>query len=186
MKRKVLKVNRKVKFGYGIAVSMAFLFTFVMLTAAPSWACEGVTQSGSHITMKMLNPGTGDLFATITFDEVRKEGLTKMTESEDILPSPSGFKLDYPTRYFDIVSAADYSGAVKVCLNYKAIGYSDASGLRVAHFTDDSWVNLKTTLDREKKLVCGTAPSLSAFAIFKDPRLLYGPGAWYHNSHLGR
>jgi hypothetical protein len=183
---KVLKFNRIVKFGYRIAVPMLFLFTFVVLTAAPSWACKGLTQSGYQVTMKMLNPNTGELFASITFDNVKKAGITEMAKSEDILPSPSRFKLDHPARYFDIISAADYSGAVKVCLNYKAIGYSDASGLMVSHFTDNSWVKLNTTLDREKKIVCGTASSLSPFAIFKDSRLIYGPAAWYQHSHGGR
>jgi hypothetical protein len=184
MKRKVSKANRIIKFGYGIAVSMIFLFTLVMLTAAPSWACKGSVQSGYHVEMKMLDPVTGDLFASITFDEVKEEGITKMTKSEDILPSPSRLKLDYPPVYYAIESTADYSGAVKICLNYKAIGFSNASGLTVSHFTDNSWVALKTRVDKEKNIVCGTSTSLSHFTIFKDPRLLYGPGFWQQQSFI--
>jgi hypothetical protein len=186
MKRKVLKDNRMVKFGYGIAVSMIFLFTFVILTAATSYACKGLTHSGYQITMKMLDPDTGELFAAITFENVMEEGITRMTKTDQVLPSPARFKSGASPVYFDIESAADYIGEVKVCLNYKAIGFSDGSGLRVAHYTDDSWVKLKTTLDQEKKIVCGTASSLSPFAIFKDSRLLYGPGVWYQHSHIGR
>jgi hypothetical protein len=184
MKRKVLKANRIIKFGYGIAVSMIFLFTFVMLSAVPSWACKGSVQSGYHVEMKMLDPVTGDLFATITFDKVKKEGVTEMTISEDMLPSPTRFKLDYPPVNFNIVSTADYSGAVEICLNYKAIGFSDASGLTVSHFTDNSWTAVKTRVDKKKNIVCGTSPSLSQFSIFKDPRLLYGPGFWHQQSML--
>jgi hypothetical protein len=182
MKRKVLKANRIIKFSYGIAVSMTFLCTFVMLTAAPSWACKGSVQSGYRVEMKMLDPVTGDLFATITFDKIKKGGITKMTKSEDILPSPSRLKLDPPPIYYDIVSTADHSGAVEICLNYKAIGFSNASGLTVSHFTDNSWVALKTTVDKKRNIVCGTSTSLSHFTIFKDPRLLYGPGYWHQQS----
>jgi hypothetical protein len=177
MKRKVTKANRTIKCGYVIAVSMTCLFTFVMLGALPSLACKGIAHSGYNITMNMADPDTGDLFATITFNEVRKEGMTRMAKSKDIFPSPS---------HFDIVSAADYSGEVKVCLNYKAIGFSDASGLRVSHFTDNSWMTLKTTVDKEKNTVCGISTSLSHFTIFKDPRSLYGPGFWYHHSFSRR
>jgi hypothetical protein len=109
-----------------------------------------------------------------------------MTKSEQVLPSPSRFGSGASPVYFDIESAADYTGAVEVCLNYKAIGFSDGSGLRVAHFTDNSWEKLKSTVDREKKIVCGTATSLSPFAIFRDSRLIYGPGVWYQHSHTGR
>ncbi len=181
MKRIILKDNRIIKFGYVTAVSLLFLFTFVILTASPSWACKGVTQAGYHTTMKMLDPDTGDLFAMLTFDEVTKEGITEMTKSEEILPSPSRFKLYNPPAYFEIVSAAEYSGKVEICINYEAIGFSNAKALRVSHFTDNSWEVLKTRLDQEKKIVCGSAPSLSQFAIFKDPRLLHGPGFWYQH-----
>jgi hypothetical protein len=186
MVSKIYKAKRIIHGGYVIAASMLFLFTFLILTTTSLWACKGVTHSGYHVSMKMLDPNTGDLFATITFDEVKEEGITTISKSNDILPAPSRFTLDKSAVYYDIASVAEYSGQVKICVNYKTMGFSNATGLRVSHFTDNSWNSLKTTLNQEKNIICGTAQSLSNFSIYKDSRLLYGPGFWYHNSYSRR
>jgi hypothetical protein len=179
-----IKHFRPNKSGLTIAVSIFFLFTLMMLSAAPSWACKGVVHPGYNTTMKMIDPYTGDLFATVTFGEIKEKGIVKMTKSTGNSKSPSPYKLRSVPAYYDISTTTDYSGGVKVCVNHDAIGFgsTNKSTLRLSHFENGSWVTLDTTFVKDADLVCGKAPSLSHFAIFEDPRAKYGPTMfWYHH-----
>lgn len=173
------------KTGYSIVTVFLFMLTFMMLTALPSWACRGGVNSGYNIEMKMVAPDSGEIFATVTFNEVSKEGKAEIARSDRDFESPSTFKLRTPPVYYDIATTADYSGNVEVCLNYRALGFENAYALRVAHHEDDSWAKLKTSVKKNNNMICVVSPSLSHFAIFEDPRLAYGPGVWFHHMHRG-
>ncbi|UCH80305.1 MAG: hypothetical protein JSW20_11240 [Nitrospiraceae bacterium] len=187
MKGNSTKYHRPNKSGLTLAVSIFFLFTIMILSTAPSWACKGVTHPGYNTTMKMIDPYTGDLFATVTFGEIKEEGIVKMTKSTGNSKSPSPYKLQIEPAYYDIATTSDYSGEVKICVNHDAIGFgsTNKSTLRLSHFENGTWVKLDTTLERANDLICGKAPSLSKFVIFEDPRAKYGPAMfWYH--HVAR
>ena len=186
MKGNGLKNFRPNRLGLIIAATIFFLFTLMMLSEVPSWACKGTVHPGYNTTLKMMDPYTGDLFATVTFGEIREDGIVKMTKSIGNSKSPSRFKLRIEPAYYDITTSTDYAGEVKVCVNHDAIGFDNTrkSTLRLSHFENGSWVELETTVISELDMVCGKAPSLSEFAIFEDPRALYGPLFWYQ--HVSR
>jgi hypothetical protein len=184
MKRICAEKNRFTKRVYSSIITLMMMFTFVILYDLPLWACEGAAPPGENIEMKMLDPFTGETFATITFEAIKDGGRAKMAKSDHDFQSPSRYQLQTPPVYYDIAATAVYSGDVEVCINYKAMGFTNASALKVSHLTNGSWDELKTTVDWKKNMVCGTSPSLSQFAIFEDPRLLYGPGFWFQ--HISR
>lgn len=182
MQGKYTKQNGFKKIIFSSIIMLGILFALTILYNSPLLACEGVAQPGHHVVMKMIDPSTGDLFATITFEDVISGGKSKMTESKDDLPLPSSYALPTKPAYYDIVTNADYSGDVEVCMNYSAIGLKTrASALRVAHLTNGAWEELKTTIDTDKNIVCGIAPSLSHFVVYEDPRYLYGPILYFQN-----
>jgi hypothetical protein len=186
MMREAMEKMRSRKRIWMVSGTLLILITFVLLSGVSSWACEGEAHPGYDVVMKMIDPFSGETFATVTFDEITEAGKAKMTESNLALKSPSPYQLQTPPVLYDISSTADYSGTIEVCVNYKAIGLRNASALQVSHHENGSWVALETTLKWKKNIVCGTASSLSHFAIFEDPRRLYGPGIWFHNAHTSR
>ncbi len=181
MNRKFTEKNGFKKIIYSSIAVFVMMFAFIILYNGHALACEGTVQTGNHVVMKMLDPATGDLFATVKFEEVTTGGKTKMTESGKGLPSPSNYALPTEPAYYDIATEADYSGDVEVCMNYKSIGLTKPSALRVSHLENGSWEELNTTVDTEKGIICGTSPSLSQFVVFEDPRYLYGPILWYQH-----
>ncbi len=181
MNGKFTEKNGFKKIIYSSAAILVMIFGFVILYDGHVLACEGTVQPGNHVVMKMLDPATGDLFATVKFEEVTTGGRTKMTDIGNGLPSPSSYALPTKPTYYDIATEADYAGDVEVCMNYKSIGLTKPSALRVSHFEDGEWEELNTTVDTEKGIICGTSPSLSQFVIFEDPRYLYGPILWYQH-----
>lgn len=113
------------------------------------------TPVGSNVS---VSPAAG---VTVTFSQVTTAGNTTATTGGP--PPPSGFGLD--GFIYDISTTAGYTGSVTVCLPYNP---SISPNPRVFHYEDvppPAWVNRTTSVDTVNHIVCGTAPSLSPFAV---------------------
>ncbi|MCF8055674.1 MAG: hypothetical protein K9K37_03430 [Desulfocapsa sp.] len=96
----------------------------------------------------------------LTFDQMNDE--IGVLEAQPAASSPS-----LPTGYglvgsvYDVSTSADYSGNVEVCL-----GYTGSVGTpQLLQYLSSTWQLLDSTVDAGNSHVCGTATSLSTFAI---------------------
>jgi hypothetical protein len=118
-----------------------------------------------------VSVGTFDrITAMLRFGRVLEPGVTTVTTSQTGPPPPSGFELGTPPTYYDFETTAGYLGPIEVCISYSGTSYGDESTLRLYHYVADANGNLQpvditTTLDPIRDIICGTTPSLSAFAI---------------------
>jgi hypothetical protein len=129
----------------------------------------GNTPAGLNVS---VSPAPG---VTVTFSQVTTSGDTTATTGGP--PPPTGFKVD--GVIYNISTTAAYAGTVKVCLPYDPmLGIVPL----VFHYENvpppPAWVNRTTSVDTVNRVVCGTAPSLSPFAVLHDvmPPTLVVPG----------
>jgi hypothetical protein len=171
-----------------VACVSIFLCTLIILSVQSSYAetkgtvsILGVTQPGHDVETKIINPNTGEQSIIVRFDQVKKGGITKAKICDpSIHQSPSPFRLHTPANFYNIVTTAEYNGPIEICIDYSRMGYNNESALKIAHLKDKTWEELQSALDNENDIICGMVSSLSHFAIYEDPRLVYGPYFWYH------
>jgi len=123
------------------------------------------TPSGSGVEVT-LGP------ATVTFSSVAVAGESRL-ELADSGPSPPwGLQIlpsSSPT-YYDLSTAAQFSGPVEICLEYDPSGLVDPeSTLRLLHYDASlqtpAWVDVTTSIDEVGNVICGSALTLSPFAV---------------------
>jgi hypothetical protein len=115
----------------------------------------GNTQTGSNVS---VSPAPG---VTVTFSQVTAPGDTTVTTGGP--PPPTGFQVDGVV--YDISTTAVVTGSVTVCLPYSPT--IDPTP-HLYHYEDvppPAWVDRTSSVDIVNHLVCGTAPSLSPFAV---------------------
>jgi hypothetical protein len=166
---------------------LTFLCAFIILSQ-PSWAeakgtvsILGTTEPGHDVDANIIAPNTGGKSIAVRFDQVTRGGITKAKRCDPgIHESPSPFRLHAPAAFFNIETTAEYNGPIDICIDYSGMGYDNESALKISHLKDKTWEELQTVLDKENDIICGRASSLSHFAVYEDPKLVYGPYFWYH------
>jgi len=111
---------------------------------------------------------------TLSFvGEVTSSGSVAVVASSAGPPPPAGFQVvgsPGQPRYWKISTTAGYTGSIEVCIHYdQAWIQGDESLLRLVHDDGSGFQNITSFIDTVSNVVCGTASSLSPFAIV-EPR----------------
>ena len=136
------------------------------VTGTEVWKATANTSAGCEV-IEPVDDTTGTTPVTVTFDQVIEGGTTSLVTLEEGDPEPPGFKLGDPPTYYEITTTAEVSGPIEVCIDYSGIEYGDEEELRLFHYEDSNWVDITTSVDTVDKIICGSADSLSAFAILE-------------------
>jgi hypothetical protein len=123
--------------------------------------------TGVSVTPSVTNGVTGSV--SLVFDNVVTAGETTATASSQGQPPPAGFKLTSPPVYYEIETTAEFTGNVRVCLAWTDGQVANENYVHIFHREGDQWVNITDpgSLDTASNRVCGTATSLSPFAMFE-------------------
>jgi Regulator of chromosome condensation (RCC1) repeat len=126
----------------------------------------GATPTGAQVSVRPVDPATGNSPVTLTYNSVSAAGVTSITTTSQGAPPPSGFKLGNPPVYFDLSTTATYTGAITVCFGYSAISYANAANIKLFHGnTDGTWTNVTTSNNTTTQVICGSVTSLSPFVL---------------------
>ena len=119
------------------------------------------TPTGTNVS---VSAGNG---VTVTFTAVASPGETAAPTSSTGPTPPAGFTVGTPPTYYNIQTTATYGPPVSVCITYNPAQFGDPSTLHLFHCENNAWVDLTTSIDTSKHVICGTVNSLSPFAIFQ-------------------
>ena len=127
----------------------------------------------------------------LTFSTVTVPGTTSVTSgTEPPGPAPSGFSLGYPAIYYDVATSAQFTGNIEVCFSYTGVTFRVGEEPRLVHYENGQPVDLPTTVNTAREIVCGTTLSLSPFSLASVPMQTVGidvkPGAGRTRSIWGR
>ena len=81
---------------------------------------------------------------------------------------PGFFVLWNPPANSDINTTATFSGPVQLCIDYSGIRFSKASTLKLMHYTNGAWVDVTTSNDTVRQVICGSTTSFSPFAVVES------------------
>ena len=126
------------------------------------------TPEGDDVEVTPVGARTETTPVTVTFDQVTGAGKTSLTTSSSGPPPPLGFKLGDPTTYYELTTSAEFSGAIEVCIDYSGVSVGNEANLELFHFEGGVPVDVTSSLDTDNDIICGTATSLSPFAIFES------------------
>ncbi len=119
------------------------------------------TEPGENVP---VTPGEG---IQMTFGEVTGSGDTTVTVSSNPPGGPpSGFK--FMGNYYDIVTTADYEGAITISFPYDPTGMTDKQEekLSVMHYVPGAgWKNVAVSVDTVNHCVIASVTSLSWFGL---------------------
>jgi hypothetical protein len=103
----------------------------------------------------------------LTFDNVSGSGATSVsTTYTNPDPLPAGFSLGTPPLYYEISSTAVFAGNVQVCISYNPAQFSGPeSNIRLLHDDGGSFIDVTTSLDTTRHVVCGSVTHFSAFTV---------------------
>jgi Concanavalin A-like lectin/glucanases superfamily len=119
-------------------------------------------------TIQPVDTTTGTTPITVAFSAITQGGTTTLTTSSIDPVPPTGFELGNPATYYNLSTTAVFSGAVTVCINYSAISFSDPSTLQLFHYENGAWTDITTSINTATSTICGSATSLSPFAVFQS------------------
>jgi hypothetical protein len=104
---------------------------------------------------------------SLTFDSVTASGATSVsTTFTNPDPLPAGFFLGTPPLYYEISSTAAFAGNVQVCITYNPAQFSGLeTNIRLLHDDGGSFVDVTTSLDTSRHVVCGSVTHFSAFTV---------------------
>ncbi|MCP4582489.1 MAG: T9SS type A sorting domain-containing protein [candidate division Zixibacteria bacterium] len=108
---------------------------------------------------------------SILFDSIDVSGLIDITLSENGPESDIHEFLPYDEYdYIFVTTDAEYIGEVELCFPYDNASLTDEQEdkLRVFHYTNNEWMDITTSHDKENDIICGTTVSLSPFAIGRE------------------
>jgi len=75
-----------------------------------------------------------EINATITFSEVTVSGQTYVSEFNVDPPQPSGY--DILSDYYDIVTTAEYTGDITICINYNDSQATNEDNIKILHYEE--------------------------------------------------
>lgn len=121
----------------------------------------GYTEIGANVSV-ILSPDVN-----ITFSSITGSGITNVITSSAGPAMPTQFKLGNPPIYYDINTTAVYNPPVEVCFSYAGVSYQNENNLKLRHFDGINWLDITSPgyPDKVNKIICGSANSLSPFAI---------------------
>jgi hypothetical protein len=133
-----------------------------------AWICRGnageawvgaAIQTGINV---QVAPTQG---VSVAFQQIAGQGITSVDLSVSNPGTVSGIR--FLGTFYDVITTADYTGTVTVCLDYDASGMAQSAeeNLRVFHWDGLSWLDVTASLDTDNDNICATVPSLSWFAI---------------------
>jgi hypothetical protein len=99
------------------------------------------------------------------FDQVATGGPVTLTTSATGQPIPSGFSLGNPPVYYEISTAAGYSGPIEICIPYDPARFASENGLVLYHYENGMWTNITVSHDSSNNTICGRVNSLSPFIV---------------------
>jgi hypothetical protein len=111
----------------------------------------------------------------VTFSTIASAGTTTVSKLTSAPSPPAGFRVGRPPIFYDIVTTATFAGGVTVCIDYSTSMVSNPSRVRLFHYQGGAWVNVTTSNDTVKRIICGNVTSLSPFGLFV-PRGAAGHG----------
>jgi large repetitive protein len=117
------------------------------------------TPVGTNVTPILA----GAVDAVITFATVTTAGNTTVSDLPNPPALPAGFQIGAAT--YDVSTTATFSGQITVCLPFDASLYANPADARLLHFEGGVWVDVTTFVNLTAEQVCGTATSLSPFAV---------------------
>jgi len=103
----------------------------------------------------------------LTFDEVTEAGDTALTMGPTGPQTPAGFQLGEPPTYIELLTSAEFTGSVEVCVNYSGVSFSNESLIRLFHFVNATWTDITTSVDTVANVICGATTSFSPFAVLQ-------------------
>lgn len=124
----------------------------------------GETASGTDVWVDPSQSAGSGINASVNFSVVGTAGTTTLAVSASG-PVPAGFSLGTDGVFYDISSTATYQDAITICFGFDPAAFSDPSTVRLYHYDQGSWQDVTTTVDYQSLRICGTASSLSPFAI---------------------
>ena len=85
-------------------------------------------------------------------------------------PTGTGFRLGRPPIYYDINTAAVYSGPIEICISYDETAFrGPEKNLRLIFFEEaGGTTDVTTSLDTANNVICGTVDHLSLFAVAEE------------------
>ena len=143
------------------------------------------TMPGANVVATPADVTTGNTPVQLTFDQVTQGGVSTVTSSTSGPPPPAGFAAGSPAVYYDISTTVGFTGPVEVCIDATGIDFGGATPA-VFHYESGTWIPLPTTFDVTNNLVCGTASSLSPFALFVPQVSSYSVNALYDQTRAAR
>lgn len=145
----------------GVTGAESAAFALDLGTAPPP---PGLTDIGANMTVTPLHAPTGETPVTVTFASVTGAGVTTISAVDDLAGAPDGFSFGDPPLAWDVSTTATFSGLVTLCFPYEEGQVLEPDG-RLMHFSAGAWQEITSLLDAEANVICGTASSLSDFAV---------------------
>ena len=143
------------------------------------------TPSGANVIVQPLDAASGTAPVTIKFANIQTGGISTVVSSKTGPPPPSGFASGNPSTYYDVQTTAVFTGTVSVCINYSLSSYLNPIGLGLFHYVNNAWIDATVTLDLINQIVCGSAGSLSPFAVFERITPVPVPGPFVYAPPAG-
>ena len=121
------------------------------------------TGTGSPVAVNPLDAnGSPRSDVTITFDDVTTAGETALFTGQNPFALPPNFGLSgTPPQFYDIVTTAQFSGNVTVCIADDPV----PAGARLFHHDATGWVDVTIDPAPPQGPICGLVTSLSPFAV---------------------
>ena len=129
-------------------------------------ACDSNTSTGSNVTVQPEDPDTGTTPVEISFTQVTASGDTTLTLGTQGEPPPPGAFLGGEPLYYDVATAAQYTGPVSVCFDYSGRNVGLEYRLRAYQYENGAWVDRTSSTDWTNDTICASVDSLSPFALF--------------------
>jgi sugar lactone lactonase YvrE len=126
------------------------------------------TPAGSDVSVQPVDATTGTRPVELTFSDVTQAGTSSLTTTSTGPAPPSSFKLGDPATFYELTTTALFSGSITVCIDYSDLTVGDELNLRLFHFEGGAWVDTTVSLDTTNDIICGSATSLSPFAVFES------------------
>jgi uncharacterized delta-60 repeat protein/uncharacterized repeat protein (TIGR01451 family) len=128
------------------------------------------TPAGPNIPVEPIDITGGTTPVKITFTNVLEEGTTSLQTKTSGKAPPFGFQLGKSGTYYELGTTAEFDIA-NVCITYNDTDFKGPEGkLKLFHLEDGNWVEMISTIDLDKNIICTDTTSFSPFAIF-EPNL---------------
>lgn len=143
-------------------------FSFAVLAGQTTDIDNFTTPAGTNVYVSLSGGIDAVGGISLSFSKVSSGGNTTVVESGAGPPPPTGFRivgLNGGPRYWDIDTTAGYSGPITVCIHYDPNDTHQETSLKLVHDDGSGFKDVTTSLDIQANIICGTATSLSPFAV---------------------